>query len=234
MSTSALRRPHDEAAPRSVPDRRRVLRRLVRRPAPGSLVGVALLPAAVLLDSSARVGGAVGSSVMSLLLRRAADLAGYKRDFPTEVVYVGDGKPTLRLVTCGGEFDRKSKSYRSNVVVFAKPLGVREKAHTREGDAIAAARRRLPTQCRTVLGRPRNPSVTRSRQSWAALRHPSFHRLVSISTNGSSVLPLGGCCHDGGWPSRSHRRTVMRSVPSSAAMRVMDAPAARSRAASSC
>lgn len=42
-----------------------------------------------------------------------------KRDFPTDLVYNGDGKASLRLITCGGEFDRKAKSYRSNVVVFA-------------------------------------------------------------------------------------------------------------------
>ena len=42
-----------------------------------------------------------------------------KRDFPTQVVYGGDGRSSLRLVTCGGEFDRRSGSYRSNVVVFA-------------------------------------------------------------------------------------------------------------------
>lgn len=45
-----------------------------------------------------------------------------KRDFPTELVYRGDGKESLRLITCGGDFDRRSKSYRSNVVVFAKPV----------------------------------------------------------------------------------------------------------------
>ena len=44
-----------------------------------------------------------------------------KRDFPTERVYRGDGTPALRLVTCGGEFDRGAKSYLSNVVVFAVP-----------------------------------------------------------------------------------------------------------------
>ena len=42
-----------------------------------------------------------------------------KRDVPTQVVYGGDGRASLRLVTCGGEFDRRSRSYRSNVVVFA-------------------------------------------------------------------------------------------------------------------
>lgn len=44
-----------------------------------------------------------------------------KRDFPTERVYQGDGTPSLRLVTCGGEFDRGARTYLSNVVVFAVP-----------------------------------------------------------------------------------------------------------------
>lgn len=42
-----------------------------------------------------------------------------KRKFPTKLVYVGDGRPSLRLVTCGGEFDRRSKRYLSNTIVFA-------------------------------------------------------------------------------------------------------------------
>ncbi len=42
-----------------------------------------------------------------------------KRDFPTQAVYGGDGSASLRLVTCGGEFDRRSGHYRSNIVVFA-------------------------------------------------------------------------------------------------------------------
>lgn len=45
-----------------------------------------------------------------------------KRDFPTDVVYRGDGRASLRLITCGGEFDRASRTYRSNVVVFAAPV----------------------------------------------------------------------------------------------------------------
>lgn len=56
-------------------------------------------------------------SLVVFVVRQVQEYA--KRNFPTNVVYVGDGTPTLRLVTCGGEFDRKSKSYRSNVVVFA-------------------------------------------------------------------------------------------------------------------
>lgn len=42
-----------------------------------------------------------------------------KRNFPTELVYVGDGRPSLRLITCGGAFDERSRRYLSNTVVFA-------------------------------------------------------------------------------------------------------------------
>lgn len=42
-----------------------------------------------------------------------------KRTFPTALVYRGDGRPSLRLITCGGEFDRRAKSYRDNTIVFA-------------------------------------------------------------------------------------------------------------------
>jgi hypothetical protein len=44
-----------------------------------------------------------------------------KRSFPTRLVYVGDGRPSLRLVTCGGSFDRRSRHYLDNTVVLAVP-----------------------------------------------------------------------------------------------------------------
>jgi hypothetical protein len=28
--------------------------------------------------------------------------------------------PALRLITCGGDFDRRARSYRNNVIVFAR------------------------------------------------------------------------------------------------------------------
>lgn len=37
-------------------------------------------------------------------------------------VFVRDGPPTLRLVTCGGEFDSTSRHYRSNVIATAVPV----------------------------------------------------------------------------------------------------------------
>ena len=42
-----------------------------------------------------------------------------KDEFPTERVYGATPGAELRLITCGGEFDRASRSYRDNVVVSA-------------------------------------------------------------------------------------------------------------------
>lgn len=39
--------------------------------------------------------------------------------FPTERVYAWTDDATLRLITCGGDFDRSSRSYEDNIVVFA-------------------------------------------------------------------------------------------------------------------
>jgi sortase (surface protein transpeptidase) len=44
----------------------------------------------------------------------------YPKDrFPTDAVYYPTLTPTLRLVTCGGEFDATIGRYRSNLIVFA-------------------------------------------------------------------------------------------------------------------
>ena len=45
-----------------------------------------------------------------------------KSDFPTEAVYGPAARAELRLITCGGEFDRATGSYRDNVVVYATAL----------------------------------------------------------------------------------------------------------------
>jgi hypothetical protein len=42
-----------------------------------------------------------------------------KGDFPTDVVYGPTPAPELRLITCGGSFDRQARSYRDNVIVSA-------------------------------------------------------------------------------------------------------------------
>ncbi|MCW3815574.1 class F sortase [Micromonospora sp. DR5-3] len=42
-----------------------------------------------------------------------------KTAFPTEVVYGPSDKPSLRVVTCGGQFDQSSGSYLNNVIAFA-------------------------------------------------------------------------------------------------------------------
>ncbi|HVR76998.1 MAG TPA: class F sortase [Acidimicrobiia bacterium] len=46
-----------------------------------------------------------------------------KDDFPTELVYGDTDHAALRLITCGGTFDRAERSYRDNIVVFATLVG---------------------------------------------------------------------------------------------------------------
>ncbi len=46
-----------------------------------------------------------------------------KREFPTARVYRGDGTASLRIITCGGEFDARSGRYRSNTIVYADLVG---------------------------------------------------------------------------------------------------------------
>jgi Sortase domain len=45
-----------------------------------------------------------------------------KPSLPLSDVFDRTGPPTLRLITCGGTFDRSTRHYRSNVVVTAVPL----------------------------------------------------------------------------------------------------------------
>ena len=42
-----------------------------------------------------------------------------KDTFPTDAVYGATEQPTLRLVTCGGDFDFNERSYLDNLIVFA-------------------------------------------------------------------------------------------------------------------
>ena len=42
-----------------------------------------------------------------------------KVSFPTDLVYGPSDKAGLRLVTCGGQFDQKKRSYPDNIIVFA-------------------------------------------------------------------------------------------------------------------
>jgi sortase (surface protein transpeptidase) len=47
-----------------------------------------------------------------------------KDAFPTDQVYADIDHAGLRLITCGGSFDRAARSYRDNIVVFAHLAGV--------------------------------------------------------------------------------------------------------------
>jgi hypothetical protein len=56
---------------------------------------------------------------------RVTRVAEYpKAQFPTDEVYGSTDAVELRLITCGGRFDSKTRSYDDNVVVFAGMVGV--------------------------------------------------------------------------------------------------------------
>ncbi len=55
---------------------------------------------------------------------RVDEVARYhKEEFPTLLVYGKTPNATLRLITCGGEFDRDTGHYLDNVIVFATLTG---------------------------------------------------------------------------------------------------------------
>ena len=55
---------------------------------------------------------------------RVDEVEQYPKDaFPSASVYGPVPGPELRLITCGGEFDRTAHSYRDNVVVYATAVG---------------------------------------------------------------------------------------------------------------
>jgi sortase (surface protein transpeptidase) len=46
-----------------------------------------------------------------------------KTALPAERIWPRTTTPLLRLITCGGSFDRAARSYRDNVIVYAAPAG---------------------------------------------------------------------------------------------------------------
>jgi hypothetical protein len=47
-----------------------------------------------------------------------------KQDFPSRLVYGDLDHSGLRLITCGGSFDRRTGSYADNIVVFAELIDI--------------------------------------------------------------------------------------------------------------
>jgi len=56
-------------------------------------------------------------SIVPFIVERVEQYA--KDNFPTIAVYAPSGQRSLRLITCGGKFDKKTRHYRDNVVVYA-------------------------------------------------------------------------------------------------------------------
>ncbi len=59
----------------------------------------------------------------STVTYRVSRLEQHGKDvFPSDSVYGRTDEPVLRLITCGGDFDRSERSYFDNVIVFADEL----------------------------------------------------------------------------------------------------------------
>lgn len=59
-----------------------------------------------------------GGATLAFTVYRTALVA--KDAFPADEVFGHTDGPELRLITCGGDFDRAAHSYKGNTVVFAK------------------------------------------------------------------------------------------------------------------
>ncbi len=63
-----------------------------------------------------------------------------KDEFPTEKVYGSTEGSQLRLITCGGSFDRSARSYLGNLIVYAEHVGTTEAVRSTSSDLISAIR----------------------------------------------------------------------------------------------
>ncbi|MCH8993175.1 MAG: class F sortase [Acidobacteria bacterium] len=61
-----------------------------------------------------------------------------KDEFPTEKVYGSTEGSQLRLITCGGSFDRSARSYLGNLIVYAEHVGTTEAVRLQSSDPISA------------------------------------------------------------------------------------------------
>ncbi|MBG0567117.1 class F sortase [Actinoplanes aureus] len=82
---------------------------------PGIFASLAGAP----VGTQVRVDRADGSTV-TFRITRISRVP--KDEFPTDLVYAPTLDATLRLVTCGGGFDRSRGSYRDNVIAYAEPV----------------------------------------------------------------------------------------------------------------
>ncbi len=118
----------------TIPDNAQVIGWWSGGAAPGSPVGTVLMaghvdsaqtgPGALARLSQAPVGARLtvrgpGTETTSVVSARRQYL---KQDLPWRTLFAQRELPRLVLVTCGGDFDRRTRHYPDNVVVIANPL----------------------------------------------------------------------------------------------------------------
>jgi hypothetical protein len=91
--------------------------------APGSPVGTVLMArlAQTPIGAQVTVRGSAGSQTYQIAARRRY----FKGDLPWRQLFNQGMQPRLVLVTCGGEFDYRTRHYTDNIVVVATPVTAR-------------------------------------------------------------------------------------------------------------
>jgi hypothetical protein len=64
------------------------------------------------------VVGRDGGATVAFAVERIERVA--KKSLPLERIWNRTSQPVLRLITCGGSFDRTTGHYRDNMIVYAR------------------------------------------------------------------------------------------------------------------
>jgi hypothetical protein len=85
---------------------------------PGKVAGPLTLPEGDYDIALTKPGEPIADAILKMVARQTYR----KTRIPLEKYFARDGKPRLTLITCGGQFDRRTGHYRDNVVVTADPV----------------------------------------------------------------------------------------------------------------
>jgi sortase (surface protein transpeptidase) len=87
-----------------------------------------------------------------------------KSAFPTEKVYGWTPETTLRLVTCGGKFDRKTGHYEDNTIAYAELLSFTPSPYRPSTLAIPTFLNATSDESTTTIGSAGTPNETRAKR----------------------------------------------------------------------
>jgi len=121
-----------------------------------------------------------------------------KASFPTQTVYGGVGYAGLRLITCSGAFDRATRHYESNIVVFASLIGPTGAPAATAAPATAAPTTAAPTtttHTSTTTSHYYSPPTTTSSHYYSPPTTTSSHYYSPTTTTSHYYSPTTTTSH---------------------------------------